>query len=413
MNWKKLITVFLFITFLCGLIFIIRKDDKPHVADEPLKETEEDVRIKPEEVRGVWMSYLELDTILKGKSREEYTDEVKKVIKNLKDLNLNTVILQVRPYSDAIYSSRYFPWSYYCSGEEGKALGYDPLKIFISMAHRDEIAVHGWINPFRVRSANSTFTISETNPAFKWMNDDSYNVIKWNEGVYYNPGSAEVRELIVSGVKELVENYNVDGIHFDDYFYPATDADFDRKSYENYLSSGEGLDLADWRRENINILVKDVYAAIKAVDDSVVFGISPQGSMSNNYNSQYIDVEKWISQKGYVDYLCPQIYYGFKNENGDFKSIADSFNNMVKVQGVKLYTGLAVYKSGMEDSWAGSGRYEWIEDSSIIGRQIDTSMKLSNYGGFLLFRYDSLFRPEESKEQIINDVKNQIKNSKK
>lgn len=134
-------------------------------------------------------------------------------------------------------------------------------------------------------------------------------------GIYYNPGSEEARQLIVDGVKEIVANYNVDGIHFDDYFYPTTDASFDSGTYAAYQNSGGTLSLADWRRENVNILVRQTYAAIKSINPSVKFGISPQGNMSNNYNVQYSDVAKWISTSGYVDYICPQVYFGFQNQH--------------------------------------------------------------------------------------------------
>ncbi|WP_346928984.1 family 10 glycosylhydrolase, partial [Clostridium sp.] len=231
--------------------------------------------------------------------------------------------------------------------------------------------------------------------------EDSDNIIKYNDGIYYNPGKEEVRQLIVNGVKEIVENYEVDGIHFDDYFYPSSDDSIDKKAYENYISSGGDLDLSSWRRENVNILVKQVYSAIKEIDSKVVFGISPQGSMNNNYNSQFIDVEKWVQNPGYIDYICPQVYYGFLNDNSDFQKVIEEFNTLTTEPTVKLYIGLSVYKIGTEDTWAGNGKDEWKSSIDMLKRQVEASRRLEKYDGILLFRYDSLFNPS-------SDVKDQI-----
>ena len=404
MDKKKIATVVLFSVFIIGIIWIACFEGK-----EEGSYVKEDEPISYDEIRGVWISYLELNTFLKGKNEAEFTKNVDNIINNMKSLNLNTMIIQVRSFSDAIYKSSIFPWSYLCTGTEGRDPGFDPLKIVIEEAHSKGIRVEAWINPFRVRGKELNREISDGNPAASWIKSKSSNIITLDSGTYYNPGSQEVKELVVNGISELVKNYAVDGIHFDDYFYPSTEADIDAETYGAYLGSGGTLSLEDWRRENINELVRAVYKEIKSINSNVVFGISPQGSMSNNYNSQYIDVEKWVSNSGYVDYICPQIYYGFKNQGNNFKEALDKFSNIIKQDNIKLYIGLAAYKCGKEDTWAGEGKMEWIEEQGLLGKQIDASREAAKYGGIMFFRYDSLFNPEEGVKNKVQGEVEEIK----
>ncbi len=336
----------------------------------------------------MWVSYLELNTLLKGKSQSTFTSNIRTVFDNVKKAGINTVFVQVRPFGDAMYPSDIFPWSYICTGTEGKNPGYDPLAIMVQEAHKRGLRIEAWINPYRIRAKGSSTPISADNPAKDLLASGSDAVIEFDGGVYYNPGSAEARDMITQGVVEIVRNYDVDSIHFDDYFYPTTNMSFDADTYN---ASGSSLSQANWRRENVNILVRQVYKAIKAVDSSVRFGISPQGSMSNNYNTQYIDVAKWVSNSGYVDYIMPQVYYGFENSTLPFASTVKDWNALIKSSSVDLYVGLAPYKLGQTDSFAGSGQNEWKSTTDILARMVKESRKYSNYQGFALYRYDSLF----------------------
>lgn len=404
MDKKKIATVVLFIAFVLGIIWIVCFEGK-----EESSYVEKDKPLSYDEIRGVWISYLELNAFLKGKNKVEFTKNVDRIINNMKSLNLNTMIIQVRSFSDAIYESSIFPWSYLCTGTEGRNPGFDPLKIIIEGAHSKGIRVEAWVNPYRVIGKELNREINDDNPAASWIKDKSSNIIALNDGIYYNPGSHEVKELVVKGISEIVKNYDVDGIHFDDYFYPSTEADIDAETYKEYLGSGGNLSLEDWRRENINELIRTVYKEIKSINSKVVFGISPQGSMTNNYNNQYIDVEKWVSNPGYVDYICPQIYYGFNNQGNSFNKALEEFSSIIKQNNIKLYVGLAAYKCGKEDTWAGDGKMEWIEESGILGKQIDASRKASKYGGIMFFRYDSIFNPEKQVENKVQKEVDEIK----
>lgn len=405
MNKMNVATLGVIILVILGLVWIICFDNIDNSSHKIINKEREVINY--DEIKGIWISYLDLAAMLKGKNENEFRKNISQAIENVEVMGLNTLIVQVRPFSDALYQSKYYPWSVYCSGMEGNAPGYDPLKVIIEEAHLRKIRVEAWINPYRVRNDSVKVPLSSENPASKWIKDSSDNIIKYNGGIYYNPGKEEVRQLIVNGVKEIVENYEVDGIHFDDYFYPSSDVSIDKKAYEGYISSGGDLDLNSWRRENVNILVRQVYSVIKEINPEVVFGISPQGSMDNNYNSQFIDVKEWVQNPGYIDYICPQVYYGFLNDNSNFQQVIEEFNSIVTESTVNLYIGLSVYKVGSEDTWAGNGRDEWRNSTDILKRQVEASRKLKKYKGILLFRYDSLFNPSSNiKSQIQQEREN-------
>ncbi len=405
MNKMNVATLGVIILVILGLVWIICFDNIDNSSHKIINKEREVINY--DEIKGIWISYLDLAAMLKGKNENEFRKNISQAIENVEVMGLNTLIVQVRPFSDALYQSKYYPWSVYCSGMESNAPGYDPLKVIIEEAHLRKIRVEAWINPYRVRNDSVKVPLSSENPASKWIKDSSDNIIKYNGGIYYNPGKEEVRQLIVNGVKEIVENYEVDGIHFDDYFYPSSDVSIDKKAYEGYISSGGDLDLNSWRRENVNILVRQVYSVIKEINPEVVFGISPQGSMDNNYNSQFIDVKEWVQNPGYIDYICPQVYYGFLNDNSNFQQVIEEFNSIVTESTVNLYIGLSVYKVGSEDTWAGNGRDEWRNSTDILKRQVEASRKLKKYKGILLFRYDSLFNPSSNiKSQIQQEREN-------
>lgn len=415
MDKMKVATIAIILVIIGWLVWIIRFDNNEggkldsNIKDLINKEDKKHVVIDGE-IRGIWLSYIDLAPMLTGKSEEEFTQNIEGAFEKIMGFGFNTVIVQVRPFSDALYKSEYYPWSFICSGTEGQDIKYDPLKIMIQEAHKRNLRIEAWLNPYRVRTSTSKEAISDKSPALKWINEGSDSVIQYNGGVYYNPGKEEVRQLIVNGVIEIVENYNVDGIHFDDYFYPGTETFIDEETYGNYLVNGGTLSLEDWRRENVNILVKQVYEAIKKIDSEVLFGISPQGSMNNNYNSQYIDVQKWVQNKGYVDYLCPQVYYGFENQSNDFVSAVESFSNLITEPSVDLYIGLAAYKIGTEDKWAGAGAEEWINNNDMLKRQVEATRNFKNCSGIFIYRYDSLFNPAP---QASGQVNNEVENLKK
>ena len=362
------------------------------------------------EVRGVWISFLEYDHLLRGRTQEQFTANIRRVLDNSAALGLNTVIVQVRPFADAIYPSAYFPWSQFVTGTEGVAPNFDPLAIMVDEAHARGMRFEAWINPYRIRAAGSTVPLSANNQATRWINEGNSAVIRYNGVISYNPASPAARQLIVNGVRELVQNYSIDAIHIDDYFYPTTSAGFDAASFQAYRNGGGTLSLGDWRRQNVETLLREMYAAIKAEDPRVEFGISPQSRIDYNFNNLYLDVRKISSTPGYTDYIMPQIYFGFNHATQPFQRVLEEWEAIVDPQHVRLYIGLAAYKSGVVDSWAGTaGQNEWINNADLLRRQVEASRRVSGYNGFVLFRYDSLFNPSQSVASIVQREYNNLR----
>lgn len=350
------------------------------------------------EKRGIFVSYIELSKYVKDKDINTSKNNINKIITNIKNLDFNLIILQVRSFSDAIYPSDIFPFSSSVS-EEGVDPGYDILEYFIDICHKNNILLYAWINPYRIRNTNDVGSISSLNPAYKWLN--SRNVIVDN-GIYYNPSSDEVIELISSGVLEIVKNYDVDGILFDDYFYPNTDCD-----YIEYLLTNRSVSYDDYKLERVNKMIRSVYSICK--EYNILFGISPDANIENNYNKLSADVYTWLSDNKYIDFIMPQVYYGFFNESKAFKNVIDEWEGLIKNPDIELMIALAFYKVGNEDKWARSGYNEWVNNSNIIMREIILSRNLKFYGGFSLFRYDYIFNDSMYTKNTLLEVENMKK----
>lgn len=355
------------------------------------------------EVKGVWISYFELYPILTGKSSSQFRSGIGEYYDNCLSLGINTVYVHVRPFGDAIYKSDYFPWSKYCTGYIGKDPGYDPLKVMIDEAHARGISFQAWVNPLRCYQEDDAPKVSTAYKTGQWYDtkDGDYIVkVKSKVDSYWwlNPAYKEVTDLIANGAAELVSKYDVDGVHIDDYFYPTTEAYFDSIAFNASSYSS----LSQFRLDNCSRMVSGMYNAVKSHNPTALFGVSAQGNVTNNETQLYADVEKWSKEDGYVDYMAPQIYYGFDNGGQPFEQVVEQWDKMLAGTGKSLIPGLAVYKIGTEDEWAGSGRYEWINDKEIIKRQIIKSQGTSNYGGVILYSYQFIFEPSSDVKQAVN-----------
>lgn len=353
------------------------------------------------EKRAMFISYIELCKYVKNSDVDTSKKNILQMIKNIDELGFNMIILQVRSFNDAIYESKIFPWSITVSTVEGVSPGYDILEYFIKSSHKYDIELHAWINPYRVRTNSDVSTITESNPAYKYINTDYLYV---NNGIYLNPAKDEVIDLIVDGVDEILKKYDIDGISFDDYFYP--DDTISVNDYNSYIKNNSYITFSEYRLMKVNEMVEKVHKVCKEKDK--IFGISPSGNISNNYNDIYADVKKWGSSDKYVDYLMPQIYYGFFNEAQAFQSVLQEWEDIVVDDSVKLLPALAFYKVGTVDKYARGGINEWVENDDIIMREILLSRNLDNYDGFALYRYDYLF----NKELMTNTTMMEIENIK-
>ncbi|MBP5304718.1 MAG: family 10 glycosylhydrolase, partial [Lachnospiraceae bacterium] len=381
--------------------------------DKAGNRTTEEVFID-EEFRAVWFTYIEYAPSFKYESKtyEEFKSYIDKAFDQLWNQNFTAVIFQVRPYGDALYPSKYYPWSGFISGEQGKDPGYDPLAYMVDAAHKRGLEFHAYLNPYRINKTTSEkgkkfyYDMCDENQAVKWMNssdpDEQRNVLCDAGVYYYNPAKPEVRELIVNGVREIVENYDVDGIHFDDYFYPTLGNKYKKTSdsleWEEYLNSfdisAEALKLPDWRRENVSTLIREVYAAVKEADPNCVFGISPAGNMNNLRldDRYYCDIDRWCSESGYIDYIAPQVYWGFEHSTCPFKETVDKWQKIVTSDSVKLYIGLAGHNA------EGLPTDEWKENKDILSREVKYTRKTNFVDGFIFYRYDFLNRKATQKE---------------
>lgn len=260
-----------------------------------------------------------------GLSTEQQQQEAIVLLDFLQQHNFNAVILQVRPQADALYKSDIEPWSYYLTGEQGKAPDpyYDPLEFWIEAAHDRGLELHVWLNPYRAQHPDGGKIISDrsiikTNPEL---------VLNLKQGYWWmDPSLKAVQDRTTNVVMDLVNRYDIDGVHFDDYFYPYPEynkmEDFpDSTSWSAYQNSGGKLSRADWRRKSVNDLIERIYKEMKAVKPYVKFGISPFGLWRpgypesaccfDQYNTLYADAKLWLN-KGWIDYFTPQLYWQIK-----------------------------------------------------------------------------------------------------
>lgn len=348
------------------------------------------------EWRAVWVSYLEW-AAMDFSTEDAFRAGVVQLLDNCTGLGLNAVLAQVRPFGDALYRSTLFPWSHLCTGVQGKDPGFDPLDVLLQEAHTRGISVEAWVNPYRLRSsAAMPPNLADSNLA----NTHPEWVCTVDEGLYLNPAEPAAADYVVQGVAELVQNYAVDGIHFDDYFYPTTDESIDAAQF---AASGAG-NLAAWRRENVTALVRAVHDTVKAADPTLRFGISPQGNPDNDENQQYSDVTGWLASGGgdaVVDYLCPQVYWGqgFALHNGStrfaFENIVPVWLAYPRAADVALYFGLGAYRVGVGDGGSNENSLSGWSTGRALADQV-AFLREQGAGGWALYRYGSLFGPEQT-----------------
>ncbi len=366
---KKLLCMVLVALLLCGCVPIEKSDPEPS-ADRY--------------ITGVWVSFYELDSMLKGDFKAEFSAAVQ----SCKSRGVSDMFVCVRPHCDAVYPSKLFPLRDTAAGYD-----FDLIQYMIDLCHQNDIRFHAWVNPYRVRTADSdTAALPDGSPAKEWLTDQieqNDNNVLCEGGVYLNPASSEVRQLIIDGVREIIDGYNVDGIHFDDYFYPTTSDTFDSTSYADYCSgTTTPLEAADWRRANVNALIGGVYTAVKFKDKNIIFSISPSASIKDNYNKQYADIAAWVDS-GCVDLIIPQLYFGFDYPDPDFKfeNLLNDWLQLTNGKQTRLAIGLATYKIGTQNQ---PDQQEWSNGADTITRQTQICKQNEDISGHIFFSYSSL-----------------------
>ena len=412
MSVKKLapviVSAVLLITALVARAYSVKNEVKPtstatvdtatidSAVDEQPKKAEK-------EMRGVWVSYIELDMQSEtDKSEASFREKFKNIATTSKNAGFNTLIVQVRPFCDALYKSAYFPYSHILSGEQGVSPDYDALKVMCDICSELDLDIHAWVNPYRISTDSTPQALSETNP---YVIDNEIGEETEN-GIFLNPANKMARNLIIDGVTEIVRNYDVDGIQFDDYFYPTQDSDFDDTEYAEYVETvGEMncMSIDNWRLANVNTLICDTYRAIHKISDDVEFGISPQGNIDNNAKI-YADVKTWCICKGFVDYICPQLYYSLENPALTFENSLNSWASLDINKNVKLYVGLAGYKANTD-----SDEGTWLYSDNILADEYKTAVNNEKVSGIMLYSYSAL--EDENASAEISNLTNAIKNS--
>jgi uncharacterized lipoprotein YddW (UPF0748 family) len=349
------------------------------------------------EFRGVWIATVaNIDWPTSGlDSDEKQKKDFISLLDYYKNLNFNVVIVQVRTAGDAFYPSKYAPWSRYLTGKEGQGPQTleNPLSWMIQESHARGMEFHAWLNPYR---ATFDLKIDQLSP-----NHDFYKhrdwMIKYGAKYYYNPGLPEVKNHLTTVVKEIVDNYDIDAIHFDDYFYPykITKETFsDQASYNKYKKQGQSLD--DWRRQNVNDLIQSIHAAIKISKPWVQFGISPFGVWRNqamdptgsptqsgqtNYDDLFADPLTWMKNK-WIDYLIPQIYWSMDHPLASYRKLNDWWST--NSHGTNIYVGNGPYKirEDSDENW---------KIPSELNNQVQYSRTLTSIQGNAFFSAKSLY----------------------
>jgi uncharacterized lipoprotein YddW (UPF0748 family) len=343
------------------------------------------------ELRGAWVaSVFNLTWPSRtGLSESASRAEILAILDTLRELRMNAVVVQVRPESDALYRSTLEPWSRFLSGTQGTDPGWDPLEVWIDEGHARGIEVHAWINPYRgMASASSTTAENHVTRTL------SAHAIPWGGLIVMDPGAGVVRAHVVSVVRDLVARYDLDGIHFDDYFYPypgsATGPFPDDGTYDEYLAGGGTLARDDWRRENVNALVREVSEAIAEERDDVRFGISPFGihrpgmpegiSGLDAYATLYCDAPRWI-EEGWVDYLAPQLYWRSTQTAQAFGPLIEWWSARPRDPERSILAGMTLTNLGMTG---------WTVDEIRTQIELMRDQRASGARGSILYRADQL-----------------------
>jgi len=370
------------------------------------------------DIKAIWLSQYDMFPIYTDgntqRNQDGYSDLIDTVLNNLLSYGFNTVFLQIRPNGDSMYPSDLFPMSRYAVAAYGKEASYDPVEILVKAAHKKGLQIHAWINPLRLMTSSEITQVSNRYLIRQWHDDPARNgtyIVEYNNRYYLNPAYPEVRQLILDGASEIFRKYAFDGLHMDDYFYPSEDAAFDSAAYSAYIQSGGSLSLADYRRSNMNQVVKALYDVTKSAAGNAVFGISPAGNIDNVYNKQFADVYTWCSESGYIDYICPQVYFGLEHGSHDFKSVCQTWSGIIKNPAIDMLVGMTLEKTISEyDAYAKTeaGKYEWRNHKDIIARCLRHTQTLPLCRGVSLFSYYLMFDPlagsvnPETEEEVSN-----------
>lgn len=365
--------------YLCAPFWLLQRPNVPEPTPAPTPAaTMAEEPQRP--YRAVWVSYLEWQQ-MDFSTEAAFRTQTEQMLDKIAALGATVVLAQVRPFADALYPSAYFPLSHLCTGQQGQALGFDPLEIWVTAAHARGLQLEAWVNPYRVRQGQTPALCAQS-PAV--LHPDWVKTT--DTGCYFDPANPAVRQYIADALGELCQNYAVDGVHFDDYFYPTTDPAFDA---DDYAAAQTPLTLAQWRTENVNALMQLCRQTVHGFGRR--FGVAPAGDPAQCAATQYSDAALWLRQPGYADYVMPQLYWGLQyTKNGDtshsLARLAAQWAALPRSGEVALYAGLGAYRIGAGDGSDTPGEWQ-------TGHALADQWRALQGAGILgggLYRYDSL-----------------------
>ncbi|MEU6481873.1 family 10 glycosylhydrolase [Streptomyces sp. NPDC047017] len=344
------------------------------------------------EMRGMWLASVDNRDwpSRAGLSTARQRGELTALLDAAVRRRLNTVMFQARPAADALWPSPYEPWSRFLTGTQGKDPGWDPLGTAVEEAHARGLRLHAWFNPYRVALHDDPSALVASHPARKhpdW-------VVRHGGKLYYDPGLPEVRAFVRQAMLDAVRRYPVDGVHFDDYFYPypvAGQTFDDDASYDRY--GGGFTSRADWRRDNIDRLVRETAAGIARVRPGTPFGISPFGVWRNaatdargsdtkagaqTYDDLYADTRKWV-REGWIDYVVPQLYWNIGFAAADYAALLPWWAEVARGSRTRLYVGEGLYRAG-----SGAPGSAW-RDPGELSRHLALAKKYPEVRGHVFF----------------------------
>jgi uncharacterized lipoprotein YddW (UPF0748 family) len=373
---------------------------------------QEKVSYPKNEFRAVWIA-----TVVNIDWPKSGSDSIKKqkadfieILDSYKKLNYNAVIVQIRSVGDSFYPSKLAPWSKYLTGKEGQAPTpyFDPLEWMITEAHNRGFEFHAWLNPYRATMDLKTDVLSPTHDFFihpQWM-------IKYGEKYYYDPALPEVQTHLIAVVDEVVRNYDIDAIHFDDYFYPYKIPGENFNDTASFKKYGEGMNLADWRRMNVNDFVKYCAFSIKKIKPWVQFGISPFGVWRNksvdpkgsdtnsgqtNYDDLFADPVAWM-ENGWIDYLLPQLYWSIDHKTASYAKLIKWWSENAKNTAIYIGNGSYKINTDADKKW---------HNPNEIPNQIDMTRTFENVGGNAFFSAKSFVGKNKAVTDLL--MQNQYK----
>lgn len=326
------------------------------------------------EVRGVWVATVNNIDFPTCESIPQFQEAFIRILDTLEHYHITDLFFQLRPCNDAFYASELNPWSEYLTGAQGKDPGWDPLPWMVAATHRRGIKFHAWLNPYRVTGRKVGEDAATKEELLSSLHEKNFArkrmdlvVLDGRGAPILNPGEPHVKQFILDTIKELVEKYDIDGIHFDDYFYPYADiGKNDEVTYQTYRLEHESL--GDFRRRNVDEIIYAIHRYLQTVNmetnRKLRFGVSPfaiwrnystdqRGSKTNGaqtYDDHYADTRKWV-KKQWIDYIVPQVYWEIGHPHADYRELVSWWADVVKGTSVDLYIGLGLYRYGSSEVW--------------------------------------------------------------